>query len=58
VLGAAARVAATGVLIGLCGSIALEKLVRSNIFGTGKIDAFTSAAIVVVLFTVALRHET
>jgi putative ABC transport system permease protein len=54
VLGAAARVAATGVLIGLCGSIALEKLVRSNIFGTAKLDALTSAAIVVVLFTVAL----
>jgi putative ABC transport system permease protein len=54
VLGAAARVAATGVLIGLCGSIALEKLVRSNIFGTAKLDAFSSAAVVVVLFTVAL----
>jgi predicted permease len=54
VLSAAARVAMVGVFIGLCGSVALEKFARFNVFGTAKFDAFSSAAIVIVLSSVAL----
>jgi putative ABC transport system permease protein len=54
VLGDAARVAAIGVLLGLGGSLALEKLVQFNIFGTAKFDALSSAAVVAVLGSVAL----
>jgi ABC-type antimicrobial peptide transport system permease subunit len=54
VLSAAARVAMVGVFIGLCGSVAFEKFARFNVFGTAKFDAFSSAAIVIVLSSVAL----
>jgi putative ABC transport system permease protein len=54
VLSAAAKVAVVGVFIGLCGSVALEKFVRFNVFGTAKFDAFSSAAIVIALSSVAL----
>jgi putative ABC transport system permease protein len=43
VLSAAARVAMVGVFIGLCGSVALDKFARFNVFGTAKFDAFSSA---------------
>jgi putative ABC transport system permease protein len=54
VLGDAARVAAIGVLLGLGGSFALEKLVQRYNFGTAKFDALSSAAVVAVLGSVAL----
>jgi putative ABC transport system permease protein len=54
VLRAALRVAAIGLFIGLCGSVALEKLVQFNVFGAANFDAVSSAAIIIVLFSVAL----
>jgi putative ABC transport system permease protein len=42
VLSAAARVVVVGVFIGLCGSVALEKFVRFNVFGTAKFDGVAS----------------
>jgi putative ABC transport system permease protein len=54
VLGTAARVAALGLFIGLCGSIALEKSVRFNVFGTAKFDAVSLAGVMIVLSGVAL----
>jgi putative ABC transport system permease protein len=54
VLRAAARVAAVGLFIGLCGSIALEKLVRFNVFGTAKFDGVSFAAVMILLSGVAL----
>ena len=54
VLRAAVRVAAIGLFIGLCGSVALERLVRFNIFGAATFDAVSSAAIIFVLSSVAL----
>ena len=54
VLRAAARVAVVGVLIGICGSIGLQQFVRFKIFGATKFDSFSFAAIVIVLFSVAL----
>jgi putative ABC transport system permease protein len=54
VLGAAARVAALGLFIGLCGSIALEKSVRLNVFGTATFDAASLASVMIVLSSVAL----
>jgi ABC-type antimicrobial peptide transport system permease subunit len=54
VLRAAARVTAIGLLVGLCGGIALEKLVRFNVFGTAKFDGTSFAAVMILLFSVAL----
>jgi putative ABC transport system permease protein len=54
VLRAAAKVAAVGLFIGICGSIALEKLVRFNVFGTVTFDAASFAAVMIVLSSVAL----
>lgn len=49
VLRTAARVAIAGLFIGLCGSIALEKLVQFSVFGAAKFDGVSLAAIVVAL---------
>ena len=54
VLGTAARIAALGLFIGLCGSLALEKVVRFNVFGTATFDAVSFAAVMIVLASVAL----
>ena len=54
VLRAAARVAGAGLFIGLCGSIALEKMVRFSVFGAAKFDAASLAGIIVALSAVAL----
>jgi len=54
VLRAAAKVAAVGLFIGFCGSIALEKLVRFNVFGTAKFDGVSFAAVMILLSVVAL----
>jgi putative ABC transport system permease protein len=54
VLRAAARLAAVGLFIGLGGSIALEKFVRFNVFGTVTFDAASFAAVMIVLSSVAL----
>ena len=54
VLRAAAKVAGVGLFIGLCGSIALEKLVRFNVFGAAKFDVVSFAAVMVLLSSVAL----
>jgi putative ABC transport system permease protein len=54
VLRAAARVAGAGLFIGLCGSIALEKLVRFSVFGAAKFDGVSLAAIIFALSGVAL----
>jgi predicted permease len=54
VLRSAGRVAGAGLFIGLCGSIALEKLVRFSVFGTAKFDAASLAAVILALTAVAL----
>ena len=54
VLRSAARVAALGLLIGLAGSLALEKLVRFNVFGTAKFDGASLAAVIIARSGVAL----
>ena len=54
VLRSAARVAAIGLLIGLAGSLALEKLVRINVFNSAKFDGSSLAAVIVLLSGVAL----
>jgi putative ABC transport system permease protein len=54
VLRAAARVATVGLFIGLCGSIALEKFIRFDVFGTAAFDAVSLASVIVVLSSVAL----
>lgn len=54
VLRGAARVAAIGLLIGLCGSLALGKLMRFGVFGAAKFDGISLAAVMVLLFGVAL----
>jgi len=54
VLRTAAKLAAIGLLIGLSGSIALEKIVRFNVFGAAKFDAVSLAAVLVLLTAVAL----
>jgi len=54
VLRAAAKLAAIGLLIGLAGSIALERIVRFNVFGAAKFDAVSLAAVLVLLTAVAL----
>ncbi|HLY43016.1 MAG TPA: ABC transporter permease [Terracidiphilus sp.] len=54
VLRAAAKLAGAGVLIGLSGSIALEKIVRFNVFGAAKFDAASLAAVLLLLTSVAM----
>ncbi len=54
VLRAAAKVTAIGLLIGLSGSFALEKLAQFTVFGTAKFDALTFAAVMLLLSCVAL----
>jgi putative ABC transport system permease protein len=54
VLGTAAKVAALGLFLGLCGSIALEKSVRFNVFGRAHFDAVSLAAVMIVLSGVAM----
>jgi putative ABC transport system permease protein len=54
VLSAAAKVAGVGLFVGLCGSAALDRLVRFSVFGTAKFDGFSLAAVMVLLFSVAL----
>ncbi|HEY2472708.1 MAG TPA: ABC transporter permease [Terracidiphilus sp.] len=54
VLRAAAKVTAIGLFIGLCAGISLEKLVRSNVFGTARFDSASFAAVMVLLSSVAL----
>jgi putative ABC transport system permease protein len=54
VLRSAGRVAGAGLLIGLCGSIALEKLVRSSVFGAAKFDGASLTAVILALSAVAL----
>jgi putative ABC transport system permease protein len=54
VLRAAARVAIAGLLMGLCGSIALEKLVQFSVFGAATFDGVSLSAIVVALSGVTL----
>ena len=54
VLRAAAKLAGAGLFIGLCGSIALEKLARFSVFGAAKFDGASLAAITFALSGVAL----
>ncbi len=54
VLRAAARVAIAGLLMGICGSIALEKLVQFSVFGAATFDGVSLSAIVVALSGVTL----
>ena len=54
VLRAAVRVAIAGLLMGLCGSIALEKLVQFSVFGAAKFDGASLSAIIVALSGVTL----
>jgi putative ABC transport system permease protein len=54
VLRTAIRVTAMGLLIGLCGSIVLEKLVRFNAFGAASFDGISLLALAILLFSVAL----
>jgi putative ABC transport system permease protein len=54
VLRAAARITAIGLFLGLCGGIALQKLVRFSVFGAAKFDGASFAAVMILLFSVAL----
>jgi putative ABC transport system permease protein len=54
VLRAATRVAGVGLFLGLCGSIAIEKLVRFSVFGAAKFDAVSLTGVVIALSAVAL----
>ena len=54
VLGMAAKVSALGLAIGLCGSVALERLVRFQVFTAASFDAASFAGVVIVLAAVAL----
>jgi putative ABC transport system permease protein len=50
----AAKVAAAGLVIGLCGSIMLERIVRFQVFAKTSFDAASLAMVVVALSGVAL----
>jgi ABC-type antimicrobial peptide transport system permease subunit len=50
----AARVAAIGLAIGLCGSVVVERISRFQAFASTSFDAVSAAGVVVVLFAVAL----
>jgi putative ABC transport system permease protein len=54
VLRMVAKVAALGLVIGLCGSLAIERIVRFQVFAAAAFDATALAGVVVVLSTVAL----
>ncbi len=54
VLRAAARVAGIGLLFGICGSIAIEKVVRLSLFDAAKFDAASLAGVIVALTAVAM----
>jgi len=54
VLRMVAKVAAIGLAIGLIGSMALERIVRFQVFAATSFDAVALAGIVVVLSIVAL----
>jgi putative ABC transport system permease protein len=54
VLGQGARVTAIGVLIGIAGSLALTRAIRSLLFGLSPADPLTFAAVAFILITVAL----
>jgi putative ABC transport system permease protein len=54
VLRAAAKVAAIGLFIGLGAGILLERLVRFNVFRAAKFDGTSFAALMILLFSVAL----
>jgi putative ABC transport system permease protein len=49
-----ARVAGLGLVIGLCGSIVLERVVRFQVFAKTSFDAISLAMVIVVLASVAL----
>jgi putative ABC transport system permease protein len=49
-----ARVAAAGLVIGLCGSILLERIVRFQVFAKTSFDAPSLAMVVIALSVVAL----
>jgi putative ABC transport system permease protein len=49
-----AKVAVVGLLIGLCGSIVLEKIVRFQVFAKTSFDVASLAMVVIVLAAVAL----
>ncbi len=54
VLRMAASVTALGLCIGLCGSLALERIVRFQVFAAASFDAISLIAVVAVLSVVAL----
>jgi len=54
VLRAAMRVAGAGLFLGLCGSIAIEKLMRFSVFGAAKFDAVSLMGVVLALSVIAL----
>jgi putative ABC transport system permease protein len=48
------KVTALGLLIGLCASFAVERIMHSNLFGKNSLDAGSAAAVALVLSVVAL----
>ncbi len=54
VLRMTAKVAAFGLGIGLCGSVAIQRIVRFQVFATTSFDATSFAGVVIVLSVVAL----
>jgi ABC-type lipoprotein release transport system permease subunit len=54
ILSEAARPVGTGLLIGLAASVALERIVRFQVFGSAKLDPGMLAAVVALLVLVAL----
>jgi putative ABC transport system permease protein len=54
VLRMAAKVAAFGLAIGLCGSVAIERIARFQVFATTSFDAISFAGVVIILSVVAL----
>jgi putative ABC transport system permease protein len=54
ILSKAARPVGTGLLIGLAASVALERIVRFQVFGSAKLDPGMLAAVVALLVLVAL----
>jgi predicted permease len=53
VLADGARLAATGLAIGLAGSLALSQLIKTQLFGVGIVDPLTLAGVVAVLVATA-----
>jgi putative ABC transport system permease protein len=54
VLRMVARVAALGLVVGLCGSVILERVVRFQIFAATSFDAASAIGVVAVLFLISL----